>query len=156
MENKIEVYINELPKCCNDCPCEGEYYCGITGYELYDEICDETKRKDCPLINIKTHDEKLLKEEKEKTLLLYSVLYELLEKQGNDNVASQIDYLTKQNYSEICNMYKNIKNFQYINQELQNECNIWGKACELACAEISKNKSNETNNKKSRSKLWKD
>lgn len=64
--SKQKVWLEKMPKCCTDCPCEREYSCGIIGCELYDEICDETKHKDCPLLLIKDHDRELVKKVCEK------------------------------------------------------------------------------------------
>ncbi len=131
---KYKVYMNKLPKDCWECPCfmcDVEHNCGLDD-GTKDYYLDENQGGKCPLHSTK----EIIEKEKEKALVLYSLLYDVLEKQGDDNVASQIEFLTKQNYSEICDLYKNIRNFRYIKHELQKECSIWKKACELACAEI--------------------
>ena len=59
-----EIYVKEMPKCPDDCPCNYDTFCNV----LCDGInCWSSKiREDCPLIDIKTHDRELVKEVCEK------------------------------------------------------------------------------------------
>ena len=43
---------------------------------------------------------------KQEALALFSVLYEIIEKDDPENVSSKIDYLTKQNNSSLSDAYK--------------------------------------------------
>ena len=52
---------------------------------------------------------------------LYAVLYDVLEKQDPENVASRIDYLTGKDYSEMCELYKTAKNLKQHDRELVKE-----------------------------------
>lgn len=63
---EIKVYVDELPESCNECPCECDYHCGVLNCDVIDQICNDTKYKDCPLIDIKDHDRELVKEVCEK------------------------------------------------------------------------------------------
>ena len=56
-----------------------------------------------------------------RAFILYSVLYEVLEKQDDENVASRIEYLTRENYSDLCDMYKAAKNIKQHDKELVGE-----------------------------------
>ena len=56
---------------------------------------------------------------------LYSVLYKQLEKVDPDNVASSIEYLTGQNLTEYCDLYKANQEVERLgkeNKDLQNLC----------------------------------
>lgn len=53
-----------------------------------------------------------------RSFILYSVLYQILEKQDPENVASRIDYLTGKDYSDICELYKIAKNIKQHDKEL--------------------------------------
>ena len=44
-----EIYVKEMPKSCGDCPCEQDYFCGITMKDVYYEHFDYTKPTNCPL-----------------------------------------------------------------------------------------------------------
>lgn len=63
---ETKVYVDELPKSCSKCVCVDDCYCGITQKNIYYEFYEWTKPKDCPLIDIKTHDRELVKEVCEK------------------------------------------------------------------------------------------
>lgn len=52
----------------------------------------------------------LIKQQQERAFRLYVILYRELEKQDAENVASRIDYMTSENYSDICELYKLAKN----------------------------------------------
>lgn len=132
---ETKVYVDELPKSCVGCKYFAEHrrQCNL-------ELClqwseEKFKFNDCPLIDIKTHDEekdKRIKELEQKVqelqevdnkraFRLYAVLYDVLEKQDSENVASRIDYLTGKDYSEICELYKTAKNLKQHDRELVKE-----------------------------------
>ena len=52
----------------------------------------------------------LIKHQQERAFRLYVILYRELEKQDLENVASRIDYMTSEYYSDICELYKLAKN----------------------------------------------
>ena len=51
-----------------------------------------------------------------KSFILYSMLYETLEKQGCDNVASQIDQMTGWTYDKEANWLKGNRNYDQLKQ----------------------------------------
>lgn len=111
---ETKVLVNELPECCFSCL----MYNGVTGcmlgckMEVDDddwECYAEGRDKDCPLQTIKEHDNEILEKERERAFVLYSTLYDMLEKQGNENIASMIDQLTFSNYSDLCDLYKSAR-----------------------------------------------
>lgn len=51
-----------------------------------------------------------------KSFILYSMLYETLEKQGCDNVASQIDQMTGWTYDKEVNWLKENRNYEQLKQ----------------------------------------
>ncbi len=61
---EIKVYINKMPERCWDCFCQDSEngHCKILG--RYTDYVP----KDCPLIDIKTHDQELVKEVCEKII----------------------------------------------------------------------------------------
>lgn len=132
---ETKVYVDELSKSCVGCKYFAEHrrQCNL-------ELCvqwaeDRFKFNDCPLIDIKTHDkekDKKIKELEDKirelqevdnkrAFRLYAVLYDVLEKQDPENVASRIDYLTGKDYSEMCELYKTAKNLKQHDRELVKE-----------------------------------
>ena len=126
---ETKVYVDELPESCAYCPCcscdlkpefikIGDFmYCNLLKQRF--RFKEERKKlKDCPLIDIKTHDKEILEEQREKTFILYLLLYQELEKQDIENVASRIDYLTGKDYSDICELYKIAKNIKQHDKEL--------------------------------------
>lgn len=135
---ETKVYVDELPESCKTCQfqCYGECRNGCdilkTDYSMTQCHIMRGKYKDCPLIDIKTHDrekDKRIKELEQKVqelqeldnkraFRLYSVLYEQLEKEDCENVASRIDYLTGKDYSDICELYKTAKNIKQHDKEL--------------------------------------
>ena len=71
--------------------------------------------------DIKAHNKEILEEQREKTFILYSLLYQELEKQDIENVASRIDFMTSENYADICELYKTAKNLKQHDRELVKE-----------------------------------
>ena len=67
-----KIYM-ELPSSCDECPIEhcGEY-CTLNGVEIDTWSYSDKRPKDCPLIEIKTHDRELVKEVCEKIKLKFS------------------------------------------------------------------------------------
>lgn len=130
-----KVYVDELPKSCVGCKYFAEHrrQCNLELCLQWNEV--KFKFDDCPLIDIKTHDrekDKRIKELEQKVqelqevdnkraFRLYSVLYNVLERQDPENVASRIDYLTGKDYSEMCELYKTAKNLKQHDRELVNE-----------------------------------
>ena len=53
-----------------------------------------------------------------KSFILYSMLYETLEKQGYDNVASQIDQMTGWTYDKEADWLKGNRNYDQLKQQL--------------------------------------
>ena len=53
-----------------------------------------------------------------KSFILYSMLYETLEKQGCDNVASQIDQMTGWTYDKEADWLKGNRNYDQLKQQL--------------------------------------
>ena len=114
---KTKVYIDRLPECCFGCPLNNEVTGCRLGCKLNSDEQDifyysENRDKNCPLIDIKTHDNEILEKERERAFVLYSTLYDVLEKQGNENIASMIDQLTMSNYSDLCDLYKTAKTIE--------------------------------------------
>lgn len=117
-------FINNEIISCRDCICKLDKTCGFRHGE-----------KHCPLIDIKIHDrekDKRIKELEQKVqelqevdnkraFRLYAVLYDVLEKQDPENVASRIEYMTRDNYADICEIYKTVKNLKQHDRELVKE-----------------------------------
>ena len=91
---EIKVYVDELPKSCWDCFCQDNENGRCKILEKYTDYVP----KDCPLIDIKTHDRELIRQVcekiKEKAFgLWYFVLNEQKEYfEGNRYVLSQKDF----------------------------------------------------------------
>ena len=66
-----------------------------------------------------------------KSFILYSMLYETLEKQGYDNVASQIDQMTGWTYDKEADWLKRNRNYDQLKQQLaEKEKEIRKKVCD--------------------------
>lgn len=59
-----------------------------------------------------------IEEVQNKSFILYSMLYETLEKQGCDNVASQIDQMTGWTYDKEADWLKGNRNYDQLKQQL--------------------------------------
>ena len=137
-----KVWVEELPESCSKClfcydnrPYWKSTDCIINHKELDEDEIEIKREKDCPLHSIKDHDrekDKQIKELEQKVqelqevdnkraFRLYAALYDVLEKQDPENVASRIDYLTGKDYSEMCELYKTAKNLKQHDQELVKE-----------------------------------
>lgn len=94
-----------------------------------------------------------------KSFILYSMLYEALEKQGCENVASQIDQMTGWVYDKEADWLKGNRNYDQLKQkltekdqqitDLQHRLDVAEKALELACKQLQDdyciNCNNQTN-----------
>lgn len=132
---ETKVYVNELPKSCVGCKYFAEHrrQCNLELCLQWNEV--KFKFDDCPLIDIKTHDrekDKRIKELEQKVqelqevdnkraFRLYCMLYDILEIQDPENVASRIDFMTSENYADICELYKTAKNLKQHDRELVKE-----------------------------------
>lgn len=70
---ETKVYVDELPKCCRKCvfcydnrPYWKSTDCFLNHKELDEDEIETSRDKDCPLIDIKTHNRELVKEVLEK------------------------------------------------------------------------------------------
>ena len=121
-----EIYVKEMPKKCEECSI---YSINGKCRLLHKYTYDYTARPSCcPLKSLHEHDkeyEDKIKELQEvdnkRAFRLYAVLYDVLEKQDPENVASRIDYLTGKDYSEMCELYKTAKNLKQHDRELVKE-----------------------------------
>ena len=62
---ETKVYVDELPESCFECPImvDGSEGCDFCVCAILEEKAETKNRlKDCPLIDIKTHDRELVKE----------------------------------------------------------------------------------------------
>lgn len=111
---ETKVLVNELPQGCCDCPCYDMYeeYCNINYADCENLDIAKERHKNCPLQIIEEHDNEILEKARERAFVLYSTLYDVLEKQGNENIASMIDQLTKSNYGDLCDLYKTAKTIE--------------------------------------------
>ena len=134
-----KVWVEKMPESCSKClfcydnrPYWKSTDCIINHKELDEDEIETSVNKNCPLHSIKDHDrekDKRIKEFEQKVqelqevdnkraFRLYCVLYDLLEIQDSENVASRIDYLTGKDYSDICELYKTAKNIKQHDKEL--------------------------------------
>lgn len=132
---ETKVYVDELPKSCVGC----KYFAGHRR-QCNLELClqwseEKFKFNDCPLIDIKTHDKEKDKQIKKleqkvqelqeldnkRAFRLYCMLYDMLEEQDPKDVASRIDFMTSENYADICELYKTAKNLKQHDRELVKE-----------------------------------
>ena len=81
--------------------------------KCYQETFGETD-KDRKIADLEA---KLAEKEKD-NLILYSMLYETLEKQGCENVASQIDQMTGWTYDKEADWLKGNRNYDQLKQQL--------------------------------------
>lgn len=92
----MKIYINKLPKNCLNCPCHSRDFeegdrCNLGAFNYntcdYDKIDEDNyKHKDCPLIDIKTHDRELVKEVCDKIKKEIESLTSVVIKETNYNV----------------------------------------------------------------------
>lgn len=94
----------------------------ITMADLGNHIaCPFCKEKDKKIKELENKIRELQEIDNKRAFRLYAVLYDVLEKQDSENVASRIDYLTGKDYSEMCELYKTAKNLKQHDRELVKE-----------------------------------
>lgn len=126
---------------CADCPnreelgsgetvCRGRLLPEVLEYvaDLEDKLADSEKQiKDAREAGNMAVDswcknrrkyEAQIAEMQNKSFILYSMLYETLEKQGCDNVASQIDQMTGWTYDKEADWLKGNRNYDQLKQQL--------------------------------------
>lgn len=65
----MKVFVDEMPKNCDYCPCKSEIWCELTKRELdYNELVADKRPSDCPLLSIQEHDVKMSLKEIEEEL----------------------------------------------------------------------------------------
>ena len=94
----------------------------ITMADLGNHItCPFCKEKDKQIKKLEQKVQELQEVDNKRAFRLYAVLYDVLEKQDSENVASRIEYMTSENYADICEMYKTAKNLKQHDRELVKE-----------------------------------
>lgn len=88
-------------------------------------ILGKQSEKDKKIKELENKIRELQEIDNKRAFRLYAVLYDVLEKQDSENVASRIDYLTGKDYSEMCELYKTAKNIKNHDKEvLDNQNNF--------------------------------
>lgn len=87
-------------------------------YFTKEELQTHDREKDKRIKELEQKVQELQELDNKRAFRLYSVLYEQLEKEDCENVASRIDYLTGKDYSDICELYKTAKNIKQHDREL--------------------------------------
>lgn len=94
----------------------------ITMADLGNHItCPFCKEKDKRIKELEQKVQELQELDNKRAFRLYCVLYDVLEKQDSENVASRIEYMTSENYADICELYKTAKNLKQHDRELVKE-----------------------------------
>ena len=94
----------------------------ITMADLGNHIaCPFCKEKDKQIKELEQKVQELQELDNKRAFRLYCMLYDILEIQDPENVASRIDYLTGKDYSEMCELYKTAKNLKQHDRELVKE-----------------------------------
>lgn len=83
--------------------------------------CPFCKEKDKQIKDLEQKVQELQELDNKRAFKLYYVLYNELEKQCPENVASRIDFMTSENYADICELYKTAKNLKQHDRELVKE-----------------------------------
>lgn len=100
---------------CRNCVvakvCEGTVQCEYVG-TCNDKTHISEERKE--IEKLKKEIEELKNFENKKSFALFVALYNELEKDDPENVASRIDYLTKQDNGQLCDYYKELLNLRRI------------------------------------------
>ena len=75
MENKMKVYVDEMPKCCSKCDrfCldgKGRFRCILNSMPDYRSLEEQENErcKDCPLHSLTIHDEQVRADERKKVV----------------------------------------------------------------------------------------
>ena len=94
----------------------------ITMGDLGNHIaCPFCLEKDKQIKELEQKVQELQELDNKRAFRLYCMLYDILEIQDPENVASRIDYLTGKDYSEMCELYKTAKNLKQHDRELVKE-----------------------------------
>lgn len=94
----------------------------ITMADLGNHIaCPFCPEKDKQIKDLEQKVQELQELDNKRAFKLYYVLYNELEKQDPENVASRIDFMTSENYADICELYKTAKNLKQHDRELVKE-----------------------------------
>ena len=94
----------------------------ITMADLGNHIaCPFCSEEDKRIKELEQKMQELQEVDNKRAFRLYAVLYDVLEKQDSENVASRIEYMTSENYADICEMYKTAKNLKQHDRELVKE-----------------------------------
>ena len=114
----------------------------ITMADLGNHVaCPFCLEKDKRIKELEDKIRELQEVDNKRAFRLYSVLYNVLEKQAPENVASRIDYLTGKDYSEMCEMYKTAKNLKQHDRELVKE--VCGKIRKTIASTVDLAESNQ-------------
>lgn len=89
--------------------------------QIAEKLKTHDREKDKRIKELEQKVQELQEVDNKRAFRLYAVLYDVLEKQDSENVASRIDYLTGKDYSEMCEMYKTAKNLKQHDRELVKE-----------------------------------
>lgn len=94
----------------------------ITMADLGNHIaCPFCKEKDKQIKKLEQKVQELQELDNKRAFRLYCMLYDMLEEQGQKDVASRIDFMTSENYADICELYKTAKNLKQHDRELVKE-----------------------------------
>lgn len=87
-------------------------------YFTKEELQTHDREKDKRIKELEQKVQELQELDNKRAFRLYCMLYDMLERQDPENVASRIDYLTGKDYSEMCELYKTAKNLKQHDREL--------------------------------------
>lgn len=90
-------------------------------YFTKEELQTHDREKDKRIKELENKIRELQEVDNKRAFKLYYVLYNELEKQCPENVASRIDFMTSENYADICELYKTAKNLKQHDRELVKE-----------------------------------
>lgn len=94
----------------------------ITMADLGNHItCPFCKEKDKQIKELEQKVQELQEVDNKRAFRLYCMLYDILEEQDPKDVASRIDFMTSENYADICELYKTAKNLKQHDRELVKE-----------------------------------
>lgn len=94
----------------------------ITMADLGNHItCPFCKEKDKQIKKLEQKVQELQELDNKRAFRLYCMLYDMLEEQDPKDVASRIDFMTSENYADICELYKTAKNLKQHDRELVKE-----------------------------------
>lgn len=95
----MEIYVDELPDDCIDCPCESEYYCNLLLCDIGLLQCNERHPK-CPLLKLSDR----LAEERKKVIERIRELSEIYTEPSSEGFDFDTYILTEENLNKI--LYK--------------------------------------------------